>query len=414
MLYQQHIDFCFGQDRLAKAEADSLITQATEILKDLRQASVAGQLPIISLAGATDDLKMIEDLASQIRSRFKTLVVLGTGGSSLCGHALVGFCQNQFSAAKTRVIFMQNIDPHSFSQFFAGTDLSQTTFLTISKSGQSVESLSQLLACLEQGNNLKIPEHFFSITTPGDNPLRRISQKFGIKVFDHDPEVGGRFSILSLVGLIPGMVAGIDAKKLRAGAKKLLGEQAELAATSAALHVAFMRKNIWQNVLMTYPDRLEDLNIWYRQIWAESLGKNGTGSTPIKAMGTIDQHSQMQLYLGGRKDKFYNFITLKMPADKLKLATDDEELKYLNGKTLGELLNAEQKATIETLAANNRPVRVIELEKLDEETLGMLIMHLMLETIIAAKLLGVNPYDQPAVEEGKARTKKLMEKSSTQ
>jgi len=159
---------------------------------------------------------------------------------------------------------------------------------------------------------------------------------------------------------------------------------------------------------MTYPDKLEHLNTWYRQIWAESIGKNGTGSTPIKALGTIDQHSQMQLYLGGRKDKFYNFITLDFAGFGEKLEAPDAELGYLNGKNLGDVINAEQEATIATLAAASRPVRSIEIAKLNAEHLGMLIMHLMLETIITSMLLGVNPYDQPAVEEGKVRARKLL------
>lgn len=411
MVYKQLTDFCFGPGRLQPEELKILNIQALAALDEIKKEAATGQLPIISLSAETADLSEIESFAENITNNFTTLVILGTGGSSLCGHVLAGFKQNQFLKLKVRLVFMQNIDPASFADFFANINLAQTAFLTISKSGNSVETITQLLVCLEEAKTIDIKKHFFSIAMPGENCLRKISAQYGIKVYDHDPAVGGRFSILSPVGLMPGVVAGIDAKKLRAGAKNFLHSQAEAAAASAALHVALMRKNIWHNVLMTYPDRLEDLNIWYRQIWAESIGKNGTGSTPIKALGTIDQHSQMQLYLAGRKDKFYNFITLKMPRDKFKISNmAEQELSYLSGKTLGDLMNAEQKATIDTLANNKRPVRVIELEKLDEEVLGMLIMHLMLETIITAKLLGVNPYDQPAVEEGKIRTREALAK----
>jgi len=308
-----------------------------------------------------------------------------------------------------QAIHIKNIDPKTFEDFFASVNLSRTAFLAISKSGESVETIMQLLVCLEQCKSLDIKKHFFAIASPGDNALRRLSQQHGIKTYDHDPNVGGRFSILSLVGLMPGVVAGIDASKFRHGAAKFFANHAELAAHSAAIHVALMRKNIWQNVLMTYPDCLEDFNIWHRQIWAESLGKNGTGSTPIKSLGTIDQHSQMQLYLDGRKNKFYSFITLEFERENFKLGKiTDPSLTYLSHKTLGDLMNAEQKATIETLCHNKRPVRIIELKKLDDETFGMLTMHLMLETIITAHLLGVNPYDQPAVETGKVLTRQIM------
>ncbi len=412
MTYKQVTDSCFAPGQLDKADFAALKSQALKALDELRAEEKAGKLPIISLARETADLAEINQFAANIKQNFETLVVLGTGGSSLCGHALTGFKQGNFSTAKPKVVFMQNIDPATFSEFFATNDIKKTAFLTISKSGNSIETIAQFLVCLELAKSLDIKKHFFSITMPGDNPLRRISAKHNIKTYDHDPNVGGRFSILSLVGLMPGVTSGVDAAKLRKGAWEFYTNLAEQAAEAAALHISFMRQSIWHNVLMTYPDRLEDLNIWYRQIWAESIGKNGTGSTPIKAMGTIDQHSQMQLFLAGRKDKFYNFITLKTTDSKFKIPKAGEpEFDYLSGKSLGDLINAEQKATIETLVNNKRPVRAIELPKLDDEEMGMLIMHLMLETIITAKLLGVNPFDQPAVEEGKRRTCEYMRKN---
>ncbi len=408
MIYKQITDYCTGDNVVTKDEIKALQLEAAEILKTLKNDESSGKLPIISLARRTDDLPEIEEFAANIRKNFDNLVVLGTGGSSLCGHAVAGFMQNEFTKNSPKLIFMQNIDPKTFADFFATINLKRTAFLAISKSGVSVETLMQLLLCLEQAKNLDIKHHFFAITEPGNNILRNIAAKHGIKVYDHDAGVGGRFSILSLVGLMPGVIAGIDAKQFRTGAWEFFDKHAGLAAEAAAIHVALMRKGIWQNVLMTYPDRLEHFNIWHRQIWAESLGKNGAGSTPIKATGTLDQHSQMQLYLDGRKDKFFSFIILDHQ-DKLSIGNDiNPELAYLNGKTLGDLINAEQRATIETLCNRKRPVRVICLQTLTAETFGMLTMHLMLETIITAHLLGVNPYDQPAVEAGKVLTRKIM------
>jgi len=409
MIYKQITDFCTGDNVASQSDFSSLQKEAANILNNIKSDEKAGRLPIISLARQSNDLAEIEEFSANIRKNFDNLVILGTGGSSLCGHAVAGFVQNIFIQKGTKTIFMQNIDPETFAAFFASVDLKRTAFLAISKSGTSVETLMQLLTCLDHAKNLDIKKHFFAITEPGNNTLRRIAAKHGIKTYDHDPNVGGRFSILSLVGLMPGVVAGIDAKKFRKGAWEFFEKHAELAAESASIHVALMRKGIWQNVLMTYPDRLEDFNIWYRQIWAESLGKNGTGSTPIKALGTLDQHSQMQLYLAGRKDKFFTFIALENKNHDFKCGTDLEpDLSYLSGKTMSDLINAEQRATIETLANNKRPVRLIALEELNTETFGMLTMHAMVETIITAHLLGVNPYDQPAVEAGKVLTKKIL------
>ena len=405
--YKQITDFCFGEGRLTVEEVKPIKLQALTVLKQIKFDVAAGKLPILSLSNETNDLKEIEEFAAHIKNNFENLIILGTGGSSLCGHVLTGFHQNKFKVSGVNVIFMENIDPKTFSQLFSAINLSKTAFLTISKSGNSIETIAQFFYVIAN-QEIDPAKQIFAITSPGANPLRDMAAKLKIKIFDHNPNVGGRFSILSLAGLIPGIIAGIDARKLRAGAFEFLEQHAETAATSASIHIALMRKNIWQNVLMTYPDRLEDFNTWYRQIWAESLGKNGTGSTPVKAMGTIDQHSQMQLYLGGRRDKFFNFI-IEVNRDNFKLTNlNDKEFVHLNHKTLADLMNAEQQATIDILAANNRPVRVIKIGTLNDTTLGYLIMHAMLETIITAHLLGVNPYDQPAVEAGKIKTRELM------
>lgn len=407
MRYKQNTDYCFGSGRLEKKDIKVLLDEGETELAKLVKEKDSGQLPIIGITQSTD-LSEIESLAEHIRGKFDNLVVLGTGGSVLCGHALSGFKQCEFSVSKPRIIYPKNIDPRTTDALFAGIDISKTAFLAISKSGTSIETLTQLTICLERAKKHDIASRFFSISMPGDNPLRRISKKFGIKVFDHDPNIGGRFSIFANVGLVPAAVSGLDIAAIRSGGAKFLAELGDAAVESAAIHVGLMRRNIWQNVLMTYPDRLEHFNIWYRQIWAESIGKNGTGSTPIKALGTIDQHSQMQIYLGGRKDKFYNFITTDFSGEGDIMVPQDADIDFLGGKKLGEVINAEQKATVDTLVAANRPVRVIETSKLDEEVLGMLIMHLMLETILVAKMLGVNPYDQPAVEDGKIRARAIL------
>ena len=157
-------------------------------------------------------------------------------------------------------------------------------------------------------------------------------------------------------------------------------------------------------VLMPYADALAPFGSWFRQLWAESLGKGGSGTTPITALGAVDQHSQLQLYLDGPPDKFYTLILLDRDGTGEWVdprTAGDRELGYLAGRTMGDLFAAEQEATVETLARHARPVRVLRLTRLDERAMGALFMHFMLETIIAAELAGVDPFDQPAVEEGK-------------
>jgi glucose-6-phosphate isomerase len=236
---------------------------------------------------------------------------------------------------------------------------------------------------------------------------------------DHDPMVGGRYSVLSVVGLLPALIAGQDAVALRQGALEVLNATLGAAvpadapaAVGAALSVAFAReRGVSQMVLLHYSDILVKFGLWYRQLWAESLGKDGQGTTPVPAVGAVDQHSQLQLYLAGPRDKLYTLVLVDRAGTGRrvdpKLAADPA-LGYLAGRTMGDLMEAEQRATADTLVRNGRPVRILRLPRLDERALGAMMMHFMLETVLAARLMGVDPFDQPAVEEGKVLARKYL------
>ena len=238
-----------------------------------------------------------------------------------------------------------------------------------------------------------------------------------IEMMEHDTGVGGRFSVLTNVGLLPAAACGLDIGAIRTGAGDALAPvlagkpPAEVpAAVGAALSIALApTKPI--AVLMAYSDRLALMTKWYVQLWAESLGKDGKGTTPIGALGPVDQHSQLQLYIAGPRDKLFTVVTgtpagkgPRMTAELSKLGGEPD----FTGKTIGDLVAAQGRATAETLAKNGCPVRTIHLPQVDERHVGELLMHFMLETIIAAHLLGVDPFDQPAVEEGKVLAKKYL------
>jgi len=243
--------------------------------------------------------------------------------------------------------------------------------------------------------------------------------KYRVPFLDHDPGVGGRYSALTNVGLLPAAMAGLDIAAIREGAKRALAPVLAKkpasqipAAVAAALSVtlaATKGKSI--NVLMAYCDRLQRFTHWYVQLWAESLGKNGKGTTPLAALGPVDQHSQLQMFIGGPRDKLFTVIAVdgagrgpRMDAELAKLAGEPG----FAGKAIGDLVAAEARATAETLAKNGCPVRTIHVDKLGEEALGELMMHFMLETIVAAHLLGIDAFDQPAVEEGKVLAKNYL------
>jgi glucose-6-phosphate isomerase len=320
---------------------------------------------------------------------------------------------------------MDNLDPDTFGELLDKLPLPTTRFIAISKSGGTGETLMQTMAALDAvkraGLSAKIPEMFFGISEPvkpgGKNGLRELLSRFGVTFQEHDTGIGGRFSVLTNVGLLPAAIAGLDIAKLRAGAAKALAPILESkpakdvpAALGAALSMTLATaKPI--TVLMAYADKLERFTKWYVQLWGESLGKDGKGTTPVGALGPVDQHSQLQLFIAGPRDKLFSVITLdrkgtgpRMPAD---LATAAHE-PTLGGKTIGDLVAAQGRATAETLAKNGCPVRTFAVERLNEATLGYLLMHFMLETIISADLLGIDAFDQPAVEEGKILAKRYI------
>lgn len=429
MVYEHLIDSCFaetvGAAGLERAEYDAMLGRTSAALDALRAAHDDGRLPVLRLPAARADLDELRPIAERFRAAFDDIVILGTGGSSLGGQTLNALVDRGFGPPDgiPRLHFMDNVDPDTFDVLLDRLDLTRTGFIVISKSGSTTETMAQFLICLRAVRHAAgdgaSARHFLVITEPKDSPLRLIAGRLSIETLDHDPGVGGRFSVLSLVGLLPAMIAGLDAAAVREGADRVLTSvlagkapsevpPAMGAAVSIALNQA---KGISTTVLMPYVDRLAHFGLWYRQLWAESLGKDGKGTTPIRAMGTVDQHSQLQLYLDGPADKMFTVVTAACAGHGPKIPVFTairDKLGYLVDRTLGDVMDAEQRATIETLASNGRPTRVIRLETLDERAMGGLMMHFMLETMIAADLLGVDAFDQPAVEQGKVLTRQYL------
>jgi glucose-6-phosphate isomerase len=429
MLYQHQTDNIFsgsiGGNGLSRRACEREMEQALPALRAVKRRHHDGSLPLLRLPAARDDLAALKPHADRLRG-FAHVVILGTGGSSLGGQTLAALADIGFGPppGTPKLWFMDNVDPATFAELLTRLDLARTAFVPISKSGGTAETLSQLLVVLDaleaKLGKAKLADHLLAITEPKDNALRRIARRVGCPILDHDPGVGGRFSVLSLVGLLPAMVAGLDAVAIREGAASVLepalaanDAESSAPAVGAALSVALWReRGIATTVLMPYVDRLAYFGLWYRQLWAESLGKKGRGTTPIRAMGTVDQHSQLQLYLDGPADKLFTLIIRETKGEGIPIRREsldgDKSLDYLAGHSLGDLLLAEANATAATLAKNGRPTRVMRIDRLDERVMGALLMHFMLETIIAADLLRVDAFDQPAVEEGKVLTRQYL------
>ncbi len=409
-----------GQGGIDDSAFNANLARTEDALKNLRAAYEKNTLPLLRLPEKSDDLPELKSLASRLASA-TDVVFLGTGGSSLGGQALV---QLKIGTGKPRTHFPDNLDPVTFEALLATLPLKTTQFVATSKSGGTAETLMQTIAAITalEAAGCKTSAHLTGISEPAragkKNGLRDLLEARGCGLLVHDPGVGGRYTALSNVGLLPVLTAGLDAEAVRAGAAEILkpllaGKPAQEipAALGAALSATAAAEGKTIRVLMAYADRLEKFTKWWAQLWGESLGKQGKGATPVPALGPVDQHSQLQLWLDGRADKLFTIITVdiegkgpRMDAEMSKAVGEPG----LAGKTIGDLVAAQARATADTLAKNGRPVRTIGLAALDEKSLGAIMMHFMLETIIAAHLLGVDPYDQPAVEEGKVLAKQYL------
>jgi glucose-6-phosphate isomerase len=419
-----------GSHGVAAAALEAMLGRAQGALDDIRRRHADGSLPLLRLPERQDDLAGIREAGARLAGGASDIVMLGTGGSSLGGQTLAQLADYHVPGVGAlrpppRLHFIDNLDPFTFEALLAKLPLATTRFVPISKSGGTAETLMQTIAVLSalKAAGVDPRNAVLGLSEPAKagkrNGLRDLLAHHGVPMFDHDPGVGGRFSVLSNVGLLPAAVLGLDIAAIRRGAAAALApvlarkSPAEVpAALGASLAVALAEsKGKSISVLMAYCDRLERFTHWYVQLWAESLGKDGKGTTPVAALGPVDQHSQVQLFIAGPRDKLFNVVMVgaaglgpRMDGALAKLAGEPG----FAGKTIGDLMAAEGRATAETLANNGCPVRTFHIERLDEASLGELLMHFMLETIIAAHLLGIDAFDQPAVEEGKVLAKKYL------
>lgn len=402
MTYTQNLDGC----KSALLDASWLTDLAvSEALERFRKAFQEGKFPPLGLVEKTEDIGLLRQVAERFSS-CEHILILGIGGSSLGAKTLYALSTQE----NPRLHFLDNIDPTTFAATFQKINIKKTGVVAISKSGATAETLMQLLATLQRLGHTN-PDHFVVITESTDNPLRRIALSHRWQCLDHPTDVGGRYSCFSGVGLLPALLAGLDPLSFREGAREVLhchlADQSPPALEGAAMGV-YLRKqaNKTLSVMMPYSDQLDFFSQWYGQLWAESLGKEGQGTTPLRALGAVDQHSQLQLYLDGPKDKFMTLLTLPWEGKGDRISFDFRP--EFQGKTMGDLFAAEQKATYQTLINHGCPTRLITLEKLDEYHLGALMMHFMIETILTSFLLNVNAFDQPAVEESKRLTRSYL------
>ncbi|HED67064.1 MAG TPA: glucose-6-phosphate isomerase [Planctomycetes bacterium] len=382
----------------------------------------------LDLPFQTASMQEAVEFAASVRGRFKNVCVLGIGGSALGITALSSALSGSFadldaSAEHPRLFVLDNVDPDLIGEFLERVDPTETLFNVISKSGGTAETMSQFLimraALIERLGEEKAREHIVCTTDAEHGVLREIVRREGYHSFVVPEGVGGRFSVLSPVGLVPAALIGLDVEALLAGAAAMAERcrTPELFENPALVHAAVQallhrERDLPMAVMFTYSHRLRHMADWYAQLLAESIGKRvdrsgrvvHRGPTPISAVGVTDQHSQVQLFAEGPRDKWFTFLTVDEPDRDVPIPLAFEDLEgasYLGGKTLAELFQAECVGTRVALTAAGRPNATLSLGRVDANGVGGLIYLLELSVAVMGEHYDVDAFDQPGVEAGK-------------
>ncbi|MCC6538713.1 MAG: glucose-6-phosphate isomerase [Bryobacterales bacterium] len=409
---------------------------AKDAIRNFHKLVDDGKYGFPHLPFQTKEHKAYLDFAASVRGSFDTVCVVGIGGSALgawaldCGLRGQHPIQAAFSPENPRLVILDNVDPDFIGGALASMNPKKTLVTVIAKSGATAETVAAFLIVrdwlTQKLGAKKAAQRIVAVTSAGTGDLKVLATKEGYQTFHLPDNVGGRFSVLSAVGLVPAALCGFDIRKLCKGAAAITDQswKEDLSvnvAANAALHhwLSWTLRAKPIQVAFPYVNRLWGTAFWFRQLWAESLGKKydrqgntvHVGQTPIAALGTTDQHSQVQLYMEGPNDKAFTFWTVKKPADVgriPKTKTGLEAMDYLPGQTLAKLLDAEQRATAAALTEAQRPNSTFTLDRLDAEHLGAFLQLLEFETAFAGELLGIDAFDQPGVELGKRFTFALM------
>jgi glucose-6-phosphate isomerase len=386
----------------------------------------------LDLPDRSDNVDEILAYAAELPGDVGDLVVLGIGGSSLGALTVISALQHPYRALQAsgqglRVHFVDNVDPDAVAALMEVLDPRRTLVNVISKSGTTAETMAAYLAFrswLEAALGDGYAERIVATTDPETGILRPLAQRRGFRTFTVPPSVGGRFSVLSAVGLVPIGLAGLDVRALLKGAARANEVARRPFDRNPILQASLVQYLLYRrgkpiSVLMPYSSRLRNLGGWFVQLWAESLGKEESrlgsrvheGSTPLAAMGATDQHSQVQLFNEGPNNKVVAFVRVE-EFERLTEIPDSEpglsELGYLAGKSFNRLINAEQAATAHALTQHGRPNYTLALPRLDADSLGELLQFLMWQTAVMGELTDIDTYNQPGVELGKTYTYALM------
>ncbi|WP_276252478.1 glucose-6-phosphate isomerase [Halomontanus rarus] len=402
-----------GISREALERLDEDVARAHERIEAGRDDAEHGYAAL-NLPNRTDPDEIYRAVDRPEIADADALVTVGIGGSALGAATIADALSGTEADDDTRTVFLDNVDPEWITSRLESLPLENTAVNVVSRSGTTAETLANFLVVREAFEDAGVDWTERTIATTGEaGPLRELSDRHGLPALQVPDGVPGRFSALSPVGLVAAAVCGHDLEALLAGAsaeaETLAGSLFECPAYAyGATTDALAARGASVNAMMPYAESLETYAEWFAQLWAESLGKDELGQTPVRALGATDQHSQLQLYRAGPRNTLVSFVTPRDRDDRAIPTTDVDDLAYLGDASLGELLRAEFEATEASLAAAGRPNVRIELERVDAFELGGLLYGMEAACVLAGELAGVNAFDQPAVEWAKKATRGLL------
>ena len=336
--------------------------------------------------------------------KYKTIVIIGMGGSVLGTEAIYNFLKDK---VKKKIIFLNDIDIKKITLLNKNINKNKTLFLIISKSGNTIETISNMFSLDLLKKNKK---NVIFVSEKNKGILFSLAKKYNLPFIEHKKFIGGRYSVLSEVGILPSYLMGLNISKFRNKLKTRLSKSEKKFFKESTSQLAYLlsKKKMNNLVFLNYSPKLEAFMYWCQQLIAESLGKNNTGFFPVISNVPKDHHSLLQLYLDGPKDKVFNIFSLDEKFSK-KINTKNVSLaKHIKNRSLNHIKEAQKNALIKAFKKKNIPYRIFKIKKSNEETLGQLFSYFILETVMIGKLLKINPFDQPAVEQVKLFTKELL------
>lgn len=433
-------DVIGAEHGITEQDLQALESLSVKHVKELKEERAGGHLPFLDLPYDKAVVADILETVASYKGRFKNLVVVGIGGSALGNIAIHTALNHPFHNVLDekrrnnfpRIFVLDNVDPERFSGLMAILKPEETLYNFITKSGTTVETISQFLIITRQlrdklGNNYK--EHVVTTTDAEKGTLRSITTREGFKSFAIPSGVGGRYSVLTPVGLFSAAMSGVNITDLLEGASSMdkACQSSDMwknpALMSSALYfLNYAKKNKNILIMMPYSSQLSGAADWFCQLWAESLGKRislnqkvvNTGSTPVRAVGVVDQHSQLQLYMEGPYDKVITFWAVKQFKDTITVPDEgavNSDAGYLKGHSLNNIMSAEFEGTRLALTEQKRPNCTLQLDDISAFSLGQLFYFYELQTAYAGKLFNVNTFDQPGVEAGKINALAMLGKS---